>query len=50
MQSSTQFEDPKFAKFLFQDTRSAALWLPIRLFMGIDFLSAGIHKFGIPSG
>src|SRR5690348_13620864 len=33
-QSPTELEDPKFAKFLFQDTRSAALWLPIRLFMG----------------
>ena len=40
-----QFEDPKFAKFLFQDPRSAAIWLPIRLFMGLDFLSAGWHKF-----
>ena len=46
--TQTQFEDPKFAKFLFQDPRSAALWLPIRLFMGLDFLSAGIHKFGDP--
>jgi thiosulfate dehydrogenase [quinone] large subunit len=47
-QSPTELEDPKFAKFLFQDTRSAALWLPIRLFMGIDFLSAGLHKFQDP--
>jgi len=47
-QESTQIEDPKFAKFLFQDTRSAAIWLPIRLFMGLDFLSAGIHKFQDP--
>jgi thiosulfate dehydrogenase (quinone) large subunit len=46
--TATTFENPKFAKFLFQDPRSAALWLPIRLFMGIDFLSAGIHKFGDP--
>ena len=46
--TTTQFEDPKFAKFLFQDPRSAALWLPIRLFMGLDFLSAGIRKFGDP--
>src|SRR5689334_18958261 len=35
--TATQFEDPKFAKFLFQDPRSAALWLPIRRFMGLDF-------------
>jgi thiosulfate dehydrogenase [quinone] large subunit len=48
VQAGTQLEDPKFAKFLFQDTRSAAIWLPIRLFMGLDFLSAGTHKFQDP--
>ncbi len=41
----TQIEDPRFAKFLFQDTRAGAIWLPIRLFMGLDFLSAGWGKF-----
>jgi len=46
--AGTQIEDPKFAKFLFSDTRSAAIWLPIRLFMGLDFLSAGWHKFQDP--
>ena len=44
----TQVEDPKFAKFLFSDIRSAAIWLPIRLFVGLDFLSAGWHKFQDP--
>lgn len=48
VEKATQFEDPKFAKFLFQDTRAAAIWLPIRLFMGLDFLSAGWHKFQDP--
>jgi len=47
-EESTQIEDPKLAQFLFKDTRSAAIWLPIRLFMGLDFLSAGIHKFQDP--
>src|SRR5205823_1293349 len=41
----TQIEDPKFAQFLFKDVRSAGIWLPIRLFIGLDFLSAGWHKF-----
>jgi thiosulfate dehydrogenase [quinone] large subunit len=45
----TQLEDPPFAKFLFQDIRSAAIWLPIRLYIGLDFLSAGWHKFGDPA-
>src|SRR5947208_624714 len=32
--------DPPFARFLFQDTRAAALWLPIRFYIGWDFLQA----------
>lgn len=47
--SQAQLQDPKFAQFLFQDTRSAAIWLPIRLFMGLDFLSAGWHKLQDPA-
>jgi len=38
-------QDPATARFLFADPRSAALWLPIRLFIGWDFLEAGLHKF-----
>lgn len=45
----TEVEDPKFAKFLFSDIRSAAIWLPIRLFIGLDFLSAGWHKLQDPN-
>ena len=48
VQTGTQIEDPKFAQFLFKDVRSAAIWLPIRLFIGLDFLSAGWHKFQDP--
>lgn len=41
-------QDPAFARFLFADPRSAALWLPIRLYVGWDWLEAGLHKL-VPS-
>jgi thiosulfate dehydrogenase [quinone] large subunit len=41
-------EEPKLARFLFRDTRSAALWLPLRLFVGWSWLDAGWHKFNDP--
>jgi thiosulfate dehydrogenase [quinone] large subunit len=40
-----QVQDPAVARFLFSDPRAAALWLPVRLFVGWDFLEAGLHKF-----
>jgi thiosulfate dehydrogenase [quinone] large subunit len=45
---STHVEDPKFARFLFSDTRAGALWLPLRVFIGIEWLAAGWHKFTDP--
>lgn len=42
-------EEPSFARFLFRDTRSAALWLPLRLFLGWQWLDAGWHKFNTPA-
>ncbi len=41
-------EDPKIAQFLFKDTRAAALWLPLRIFIGWEWLDAGMHKFQDP--
>lgn len=40
--------DPKLAHFLFGDTRAAALWLGVRLFVGYEWLAAGIHKVTDP--
>ncbi len=40
--------DPKIAHFLFNDTRAAALWLGIRLYVGYEWLSAGLHKVTDP--
>ena len=36
--------EPKFARWLFHDTRAGMFWLPIRLFIGMSWLSAGWHK------
>jgi thiosulfate dehydrogenase [quinone] large subunit len=44
----SEVEDPPFARFLFKDTRAAALWLPLRLFIGWEWLDAGWHKFQDP--
>jgi thiosulfate dehydrogenase (quinone) large subunit len=46
--ADTLIEEPKLATFLFRDTRSAALWLPLRLFVGWSWLDAGWHKFNDP--
>jgi thiosulfate dehydrogenase (quinone) large subunit len=39
---------PAFARFLFSDPRSALFWLPIRLYVGLEWLDAGIHKLQSP--
>lgn len=36
--------DPPIAKFLFSDTRSAPLWLALRIWLGLDWLYAGFEK------
>jgi thiosulfate dehydrogenase [quinone] large subunit len=41
-------EDPPLAKFLFSDTRSAWLWLLIRIPLGLSWLSSGTGKLGNP--
>jgi thiosulfate dehydrogenase [quinone] large subunit len=38
-------EEPPLAKLLFADTRLAWLWLPLRLFLGWQWLEAGLHKY-----
>lgn len=37
-------EDPPIASFLFSDTRSAWLWLVVRLWLGYEWVAAGWHK------
>ncbi len=41
---SSVIADPPLAKFLFSDTRMAAVWLVVRLYVGFSWLDAGWHK------
>jgi thiosulfate dehydrogenase (quinone) large subunit len=47
---STSVREPAFSHFFFHDTRSAPLWLAVRLYVGIAWLTAGWEKItGSPS-
>jgi thiosulfate dehydrogenase [quinone] large subunit len=46
--ADVEIEGPRFARFLFENSRAGLLWLPIRVFVGFSFLSAGLHKLGDP--
>lgn len=37
-------EDPPIAKLLFSNTRMAWLWLVLRVYLGYEWLDAGLHK------
>lgn len=41
-------QDPQIARYLFQSTATAWLWLAVRLYVGYQFLSAGLLKLGNP--
>ncbi len=43
------YDDPAFARVLFNTTRFAWLWLIIRLWLGYQWLEAGLHKIGAPA-
>ncbi len=42
--AATQVPEPPIARFLFADTRIAWFWLIVRLYVGWQWLVAGIHK------
>jgi thiosulfate dehydrogenase (quinone) large subunit len=42
-------QDPPIARFFFQSTMAAWLWLVVRVYVGYDFLTAGFHKFNTPA-
>jgi thiosulfate dehydrogenase [quinone] large subunit len=44
----TQIREPALARFLFADTRAAWLWLIVRLYLGYEWISAGLEKLGSP--
>ena len=45
----TEIADPPLARFLFADSRSALLWLVLRIFLGYQWLTAGLHKVQDPA-
>jgi thiosulfate dehydrogenase [quinone] large subunit len=42
-------EENALSHFLFKDVRSSVLWLPLRIFVGLEWLTAGLHKIGDPA-
>src|ERR1700681_902719 len=42
-------QDPPIARFFFQNTIVAWLWLAVRVYVGYDFVTAGWHKFTTPA-
>lgn len=43
-QEATHIAEPPIAKFLFADSRMAWLWLIVRLYVGYEWLTAGLEK------
>ncbi|HEY8870789.1 MAG TPA: DoxX family membrane protein [Candidatus Limnocylindrales bacterium] len=43
-----EVEGPAFARYLFSNTKAGLFWLPIRLFVGFEWVEAGWHKFTGP--
>ena len=39
-----EIEGPAFARFLFGNRRAGLFWLPIRVFLGVSWFEAGLHK------
>ncbi len=44
-----RLQDPPFANFLFTDTRAAWFWLVVRLWLGWEWVEAGLHKVTDPA-
>jgi len=42
--SATQIPEPPIARFLFADSRMAAVWLVVRLYLCYQWLTAGLEK------
>jgi thiosulfate dehydrogenase [quinone] large subunit len=43
-----EVEGPGFARFLFNNSAAGLFWLPVRVFVGVAWLDAGLHKFNDP--
>ena len=47
--NETVVQDPPIAQLLFSDKRLALLWTIVRIFVGYQWLDAGLHKFSNPA-
>lgn len=45
MKNDVQIPEPGISKFLFSDTRFAGFWLIVRVYVGWQWLQAGIEKY-----
>lgn len=39
-----EVEGPAFTRYLFGNTRAGLFWLPVRLFLGFEWITASLHK------
>ncbi len=46
---STQIPEPALSRFLFADTKIAWLWLPLRIYVGLQWAEAGYAKIMSPA-
>lgn len=46
--NTTEIQESKFSRFLFGDTRFAAFWLIVRVYIGYEWFMAGWEKLGNP--
>ena len=42
-------QDPPIARFLFSDKRSSWIWLVLRVWLGIQWIDAAMHKINDPA-
>jgi thiosulfate dehydrogenase [quinone] large subunit len=41
---AVEVEGPAFTRYLFSNTRAGLFWLPVRIFLGFEWIEAGWHK------
>src|SRR5512142_427115 len=47
--SGRTIEDPALARFLFSDVRMSVIWLIIRVWLGVQWIQASLHKVSDPA-
>jgi len=49
IQNGRVIQDPPFVRTLFNDSRAAALWLVLRIWLGYQWIEASLHKISNPA-